>query len=81
MKLSSYRPSPWTSFRSYLPPQLATVQHTPRSLIYNERLHKAAKPTPARQIGYTKVFEVDTIVRAGCTKSNTAQCGISYRGS
>ncbi len=39
------------------------------------------KTVPARQLGYAKVFHVDTVVRAGCSKSTTSDCGINYRGS
>lgn len=32
-------------------------------------------------LGYSKVIKADTVVRAGCTKSYTHTCGISYRTS
>jgi hypothetical protein len=42
---------------------------------------KINKIKKASTLGYSKVVKADTVVRAGCTKSFTNDCGISYRGS
>jgi hypothetical protein len=42
---------------------------------------KTNKSKKASVLGYSKVVKADTVVRAGCSKSWTSDCGISYRQS
>jgi hypothetical protein len=44
-------------------------------------MKKTEKAEKKAILGYSKVVKADTVVRAGCSKSYTSDCGINYRQS